>query len=90
MFASGRIYLNGGEIAAVTPDAVLHYLRRKTSKDMYPLRGLGADHVLNGRKRAEALLKQVMLSSAEQIGIGIGCLGGGSSLTLSYQLDKGV
>ena len=57
---------------------------------MYPLRSLGTDHVFNGRKRAEALLKQGMLSAAEQIGIGVGCLYGGSSLTLSYQLDKGV
>lgn len=56
---------------------------------MHPLRGLGADHVFNGRKRTEALLKQVMLSAAKQIGIGVGCLDGGCGLTLGYQLDKG-
>ncbi len=37
-----------------------------------------------------ALLKQVILSAAEQIGIGVGCLNGGSSLTSSYQLYKGI
>ncbi len=64
MFAGRRIGLDGGQITAVTPDAALRYLRRKTSKDVHPLRGLGADHVFNCR-RAEALLKQVMLSAAD-------------------------
>ena len=41
-------------------------------------------------KRTEALLKKVMLSAAEQTGIGVGCLDGGSSLTLGYQLYKGM
>ena len=56
---------------------------------MHPLRGLGADHVFNGRKRTEASLKQVMLSAAKQIGIGVGCLDGGCRHTLGYQLNKG-
>lgn len=66
----------------------LHYFRRKTSKDVHLLRGLGADHVFNGRKRTEVLLKQVMFSAAKQIGIGVGCLNGDCCLTLGYQLDK--
>ena len=66
-----------------------HYLRHKTRKDEHPLRGLGADHVFNGRKRTKALLKQVMLSAAKQIGIGVGCLDGGCRLTFGYQLDQG-
>ena len=74
MFEGRGGVLGGGEVVAITPDTTLHYLRCKTRKGVHPLRGLGADHVFNGRKRTEALLKQVMLSAAKQIGIGVGCL----------------
>lgn len=90
VLAGGGIGLDGGEAVAVGPDATSLHLGRKLGEDVHALGGLTADHVLDGRERAQAVVEQKVFGGAEQVGIAVGVADVLNELALHQQTTEGI